>query len=94
MKRILGRVAGGALAALALAYGADFISFHLRLAGGGQSFSTVHVQPYLAVPQKNGKTEFILDDPRDERCSQSLFPQGNARPCWYVRRHTTLRVDM
>jgi hypothetical protein len=52
------------------------------------------VQPYLAVPQKNGKTEFILDDPSDQPCSNSLFPQGGAPPCWYLKRHARKRVNL
>lgn len=83
------------LVALAvLAYFGDYLSFRFRIPGNRAPFGTVHVQPYLAVPQKNGKTEFILDDPTDQPCSNSLFPQGGAPPCWYLRRHASKRVNL
>ena len=50
-------------------------------------FSTVQVQPYYAVPLKDGKTEFMYLDPQNQVCVRSLFPHLGRSPCWYVRRH-------
>ena len=77
-----------------LAYLADFGVLRYRIATNRSPFGTVTVQPYDAVPQKNHKTEFLLEEPRDERCVNSLFPHIGDAPCWYLKRHTEQRIDM
>ncbi len=39
-----------------------------------QPLGSVQVQPYYAVPQKDGKTEFMMLDPEVDTCVQSLLP--------------------
>ncbi len=82
------------VAVVALVYLGDLLSFRLQLPNHRAQFGTVHVQPLLAVPQKNGRTEFILDDARDEPCANALFPQGGTTPCWYLQRHSRRRVNL
>lgn len=80
-----------AAAAVALVYAGDYVALRARLP---RSLSTVTVEPYYAVPQKNGKTEFMMLDPEDRTCAQSLFPHMGYPPCWYLRQHTQQRIDM
>jgi hypothetical protein len=54
----------------------------------------VPVQTYYAVPQKDGKTEFLFDQPATQDCVHSIFPHSGYNPCWYVSRHKQRRVDM
>ncbi len=92
LKRI---VAGGLILALgltALAYTADYAVFRYRV-GTRQAFGQVTVTSYDAVPQKNGKTVFIFNDPQAQTCVNSLFPRAGYLPCWYLRRHTEQRTD-
>lgn len=87
MKRILFGIA----AALVLIYAGDYLWLRARLP---KSVATVEVQPYYAVPQRNGKVEIILLDPEDDACVESLFPHLGDAPCWYLRKHTQKRIDM
>lgn len=79
---------------LALAYGGDYCAFRFRVATKRQPFGSVTVTRYYAVPQKNGKTEFLFDPPAPQVCANSLFAQAGYAPCWYVRRHTEQRTDI
>jgi len=55
---------------------------------------TVTIQPYYAVPQKNGKEEIMMLDSQDETCVQSMLPHMGHSPCWYLKRHTQKRIQM
>jgi hypothetical protein len=87
IRRILLRSIG----ALVVVYAGDYAVLRTRLP---KSLGTVTVHPYYAVPQKDGRTEFIPQDPQDQTCAQSLFPHMGYTPCWYLRRHTSPRIDM
>jgi len=87
LKRILLAI----LAAIVLTYAGDYISLRARLP---KSLTSVEVQPYYAVPLRNGKTEIMMLDPEDRPCVHSLFPHMGNAPCWYVQRHTQKRIDM
>lgn len=63
------------------------LSFGIDLALAPKKLDSVRMQPLLAVPKKNGRTEFILDEPYDAPCVHSLFPHFGAAPCWYAVRH-------
>lgn len=89
--RLLKRIVLAIVAAVLLAYAADYVSLRARLPG---SLTTVEVQPYYAVPQRNGKTEIDMLDPVDQPCVRSLFPHMGNPPCWYVQGHTQKRIDM
>lgn len=79
------------VAVLALFYLVDFSWYELRLHSPnfGAARGSVHRIRLLAIPNKD-KTTYELDAVHPEEdvpCSHSIFPQGGARPCWYVVRH-------
>ena len=75
------------LACCALLYAGDYVSVRYRIPRGREPFGSVEVQPYYAVPLKDGKTEFMFLKPQNEICVHSLFPLLVHNPCWYVVRH-------
>jgi hypothetical protein len=77
-----------------LLYAGDYLSVRYRFPGNRPAFGSVRVHPYYAIPQKDGKTEIVLQDPERRTCVHSLFPHLGAKPCWYVKRHTHERIDM
>lgn len=85
------RILLGIAAVLVLVYTGDYAILRSRGAAGMQ---TVTVQPYYAVPQRNGKIEIMMLDPQDQTCVRSLLPHMGHDPCWYLRRHTQKRIDM
>jgi hypothetical protein len=84
MKRIL----VGAILGLCVLYGGDY------LAARHGTIGTVKVERYYAIPQKDGKTEFVFATPESQSCVQSLLPHLGYNPCWYVNRHRRKRIDM
>lgn len=79
---------------LGIAYGADYCVFRYRVATKGQTFGSVTVEHYNAVPRKDGKSEFIFDPPVQKTCVHSLFPHAGNPPCWFLSRHAEQRTDM
>ena len=92
--RILQRTVMIAVLGVAVIYAGDYLVLRFRMATGHQPFGTVTVRPYYAVPQKNHKTEYLFDDPRDETCVNSLFPHSGDSPCWYLTRNRDREIDM
>ena len=60
---------------------ADYVSAKMR---GQAALGSVQVQPYYAVPLKDGKTEFMMLDPEQRTCVRSLAPHFGYDPCWYL----------
>lgn len=75
-------------AALLALYGVDYLVARNRPVG------SVTVQPYYAVPQKDGKTEFMTLDPEVDSCVDSLMPHLGMPPCWKLRRNRQKRINM
>jgi hypothetical protein len=94
LKRWFLRTVATIVLAAAAIYVCDYLILRLRVATNHQPFGTVTVHPYYAVPQKDQKTEFLLGDPADQQCVNSLFPHMGDSPCWYLTHHTDQRVDM
>ena len=94
MKRYILLAVASVAVCLLIAYAADFIFLEIRTHRNAGAFGSVTVRPYYAVPQKNGKYEFIVADPQNVTCVHSVFPQLGYKPCWYVARHTEQRIDM
>lgn len=69
-------------------YGTDY------LVARKQPLGSVNVQPYYAVPQKDGKTEFIMLDPEVDSCVNSVLPHLGQPPCWYLNKKKQKRIDM
>ena len=81
-------------AIVALAFLVDYGVFRLRVLTARSPYGSVVVRNYYAVPQKNGKTEFIFDPPAAWTCVNSLFPHQGYPPCWYLSRHPEQRTDI
>ncbi len=90
-KQVLGTFLLRALLAVclaaALAFAIDAALLRYRASTNRHAFSTVTVHPYYSFPRKDKKLELLFEDPRDETCANSLFPQMGYSPCWYLRRH-------
>ena len=94
MKNILLRVVA-AIVVLALStYAGDYLSVRYKIPNGRDPFSNVTIQPYYAIHEKNGRTEYDFAQPQSQVCVRSLFPHFGYSPCWYVRRHTDKRIDI
>ncbi len=87
LKRIVAIVA----LLLAAIYAGDYLAARLR---GANALGTVQVQPYYAVPLKDGKTEFMLLDPETQTCVKSLLPHFGYGPCWYLNGRKQQRINM
>lgn len=94
MKRTIQRTAIGIFVAAAVLYIGDDVWLRYRIATNRQPYGTVTVRPYYAVPQKDHKTEFLMDDPQDMTCVESLFPHFGDSPCWYLNGHKEKRINM
>jgi hypothetical protein len=97
IKRFLTRLIvvglSSALGLTALAYAVDYAVFRYRVTANRQPFGQITVTRYDAVPQKNGKTQFIFYPPEAQTCVHALFPRAGYVPCWYLQRHTEQRTD-
>lgn len=94
MKHILLRIGGVAALLALITYAGDYLSVRYKIPNGREQFSSIAVQPYYAIHEKNGKTEYDFAQPENQVCVRSLFPHFGYRPCWYVRRHTDKRIDI
>ncbi len=94
MRHVLARVIVSIVATLAVLYVIDYAVLRYRVAGNKNPYGTVTVRPYYAVPRKDHRTEFMLDDPYDQTCVHSLFPHFGDPPCWYLTRHQQPRINM
>ena len=94
-KRTILFVAGSA----AIVYGGDYLYFRFRMlrpkhADPLESITALRV---LAIPEKNGKTEYEMDAQNPEQtvtCVHSLFPQEGCSPCWYVKPRINRPIPM
>ena len=82
------------LAIPALLYAIDFLLLRYKVATNGAAFDTVTVKPYVAVPRKDKKEEYMFDDPEQDTCVNSLFPHLGDSPCWYLKKHKQKRIDL
>ena len=82
------------VALMCLSYLTDLAVLRWRFNTKRDPVQTVTIKPYFAVPRKDGRTEFMADDPKEESCVNSLFPHAGASPCWYLQRHKDRRIDM
>jgi hypothetical protein len=93
------RILVAAVIALAVLYLGDFVSvririLHPKLADPFESMPTLRV---LAIPEKNGKTSYEIDQQNPEQtitCVHSLFPHSGYSPCWYVKPRINQPIPM
>ena len=83
-----------ALGLVAAIYGGDYAVFRIRVAGNWNAYGTVTVDPYYAVAQKSGKTQFIFQPQQPQTCIHALLPHSGYSSCWYLIRHTEPRTDI
>jgi len=88
---IIKRILLAFLLVLVATYAGDLLVARLR---GASALRPVQVQPYYAVPLKNGKTEIIMLDPETETCVKSLAPHFGFKPCWYLDGRRQQRIQM
>ena len=86
MKRALVAV----LVSLVIVYIGDYVALRSR----SEPYGKVTVQNYYAVPRKDGRTEYMLEDPVTKTCVHALFPHRGCAPCWYLSRRTEKREDI
>ncbi len=90
MKRLLGRILLGLLAALAVLFAADWTVMRVR---GTQAVSSVQVEQFLKTPLKGQKEEFDYMGTVDQPCGRTIFPQQSLTPCWWLQNHKTQWVS-
>ncbi len=83
----------------AIVYAGDYAVVRLRASYPrlGNAFRSVQVVRLLAIPLKNGRTEYELDALHPEvtvTCVRALFPHLGYQPCWYVRRQSQKPIPM
>ena len=93
MKRIVALVCLALAVLLALVWAGDYALLRYRMHTSRNPFGVVRVEPYYAVPRKDGRVEFLYQDPQDQTCVNSLFPRAGYAPCWYLNRHREKRID-
>jgi len=91
------------LAAVAVAAGLIFLgdAVSVRLRAGhprpSDPFESITTSRVLAIEEKNGKTEYQLDQVQPQQtvtCVHSLFPHYGYSPCWYVKQHIQQPIPM
>ncbi len=93
MKRIFWRVVLALAALCALAYAGDYLSVRFGVPHRA-AFDSFNVQRFYAVKLKNRTTNYMFDKPQPTECVNSLFPHYGDTPCWYMKRHTVIQVNM
>ena len=93
------RMLVSAIVLLAILFAGDYASVRLRAAYPrfGSAYDSVRIVRLLAIPLKNGRTEYQLDALQPNvtvTCVRSLFPHLGYKPCWYVRRNSHKPIPM
>jgi len=94
LKSVLLRIVAAVVILVLLTYAGDYLSVRYKIPTGRDPFSTVTIQPYYAIHEKNGRTEYDFAQPQTQVCVRSIFPHFGYSPCWYVNRHTDKRIDI
>jgi hypothetical protein len=84
---------------LALLYGTDYLYLRVRMLHPKPTdpFDSLKALRVLAIPGKNGKTEYEVDAQNPEQtvtCVHSLFPHYGYWPCWYVKPRLNQPIPM
>jgi hypothetical protein len=82
------------IAAFGLLYAGDYALLRYRVATNKNPSGNFEIQPFYAVPLKDGKTEFMFLKPENEVCVHSLFAHFGHNPCWYTSKHRDKRINM
>ena len=79
--------------AIGVTYSLDFLS---ALAGvpSRPRYATITINRFFFVNEKFNKFSYSPIPSLEEKCVNALLPHFDARPCWYVKRHTTQTIDI
>ena len=93
------RILIGAVIGLAVLYIGDYLSVRIRMLHPkpADPFESLKALRVLAIPEKNGKTEYEVDAQNPEHpitCAHSLFPHYGYSPCWYVKPRLNQPIPM
>ncbi|MGB6832505.1 MAG: hypothetical protein WBE24_03530 [Candidatus Acidiferrum sp.] len=99
LRTLTNRILIAVVAAAALVYAADFISFHVRMMHPKPSnpLETITALRILAIDEKGNKTEYTIDPVQPQQtavCVHSLFPHAGDAPCWYLKRKFAQPIPM
>lgn len=88
--QILKRALLALVAAFATVYACDYFYLRIRMlhATPTSPFETMTRTRVLAIPQKNGKFDYQIDQTQPVEtliCVHSLFPHYGDQPCWYLK---------
>lgn len=71
-----------------LAYAVDYAVWRVRVARG-TGMATIALDQYLSTALKGNKDEYDYLGAVQQPCAVALAPHGGAKPCWWLRRHTS-----
>jgi hypothetical protein len=88
-----------AVVALGVLYLGDYLSVRMRMLRKkpADPFESLKSLRVLAIPEKNGKTEYEVDAQNPEQtvtCVHALFPHSGYSPCWYVKPRINQPIPM
>jgi len=84
------RILAGLAGVFVLIYAADclYLQIRMRHATPTNPFESLTRTRVLAIPQKNGKFDYQIDQVQPVEsftCVHSLFPHYGDEPCWYLK---------
>jgi len=90
--QIASRTLAAIVAAVVFTYVADYLVLRIRMLHPTPTapFETMTRTRLLAIPMKNGKYEFQIDEenPRETlTCVHAIFPHFGNDPCWHLKPH-------
>jgi hypothetical protein len=93
------RILIGVVLFLVPLYGGDYLYVRVRLLHPkpADPFESIKSLRVLAIPEKNGKTEYEVDAQNPEQtvtCVHALFPHDGYSPCWYVKPRINRPIPM
>ena len=94
VKRILGIVVVAVLATSALVFAGDYLSVRFAIPNHREQFDSFQVRHFYSIKLKGGKTSYSYDQPQAMECVISLFPHFGDTPCWYLKRHPVIQVNV
>ena len=99
LKILSKRILVAAVSLLALVYSGDYLFVRIRMMHPkpADPFESIKNLRVLAIPEKNGKTEYEVDAQNPEQtvtCVHSLFPHGGFSPCWSVKPRINQPIPM
>ena len=94
-KRLILSVVGCAV----ILYAGDYLYFRFRMlhAKPADPLESLTALRVLAIPEKNGKTEYAVDSQNPEQtvtCVHAIFPHSGYSPCWYVKPRINQPIPM